>query len=343
MKKKYERNNINQGDYKKDNKLINSLNFIDNKQNRISITLKEEKLIDFLFYSLQKQNIINRKSITKNNFYWTDKHEMIFKGSDGIESQSFRIELNRNDIYKYLKIYKDGFKKNIIELLLQLKTRTLRYITSIEKEVEHEGKLIKKTILEERDISPLRNSSVILGEEYKNKVYATIDIEFVYLTLFSNDYSILNMNIIKDLKSKYSLRFYQEARKSITKKHYKFVSRSLENLNKFFNSNLPKQDMDRNLMRVKQEFLLKSIYTFDYSMKKNENKEWIFIFSDIGNIDKNKNILEYISTYEDYRLLTNELKNKFETEYETDFNNIMKNINEKEMKKIQSRTRHLQK
>ena len=87
---------INNGDYKKSNQLINRLSYMDEKRDLVSITLNEEKLLEYLFFSLQKRLII-RKDIKQSSFYW-NKNEWgealrLKTANEDIESVQFEIEL----------------------------------------------------------------------------------------------------------------------------------------------------------------------------------------------------------------------------------------------------------
>ncbi|QOP46288.1 RepB family plasmid replication initiator protein [Sulfurimonas paralvinellae] len=323
--------NINNGDYKKNNQLINRLSYIDDKKNLVSITLNEEKLLEYFFFSLQKRHII-RKDIKKESFYW-EKNEwgefLKFK-TDTKEFESVQFEIELYGLKTFMKVEEQNYIEHIREILSRFSKRQINYIRNLENGTQ------------ERTIMPVKDFIVDKINGEKNyRVLVHLNIEFLYLSLFKDgQYTPLNINTVKNIRSKYSLRMYSEIEKALNLKYDKLPLRSLKSMNEFFGTNLSKQKMEQNIYRVKQEFLLNRMYSFKYEVYKNENKEWIFSITDIKKLTENDIILDYVDSYLDYRLLTPELKQQFQKNYISKLEEI--EPDSKTLKSVNAQTKHLQ-
>lgn len=322
---------INNGDYKKSNQLINRLSYMDEKRDLVSITLNEEKLLEYLFFSLQKR-LISRKDIKQSSFYW-NKNEWgevlrLKTANEDIESVQFEIELY--SLKKFMKLEQQNYIEHIREILSRFATRQINYIRKLDDSEQ------------DRVIMPLKDYVVDrINGEMHYRVMVHLNVEFLYLALFRHgQYTPLNINSVKNIRSKYSLRLYSEIEKALNLKHTKLPPRTLKSINEFFGTNLSKQEIDRKILRAKQEFLLYKMYAFTYEIYKNDNKEWIFTISDIKKIDEEDMVLDYVNGYLDFKLLTPELRKDFQVYYEEKlytFDNESLSF-----KTINSRTRHLQ-
>lgn len=125
-------------------------------------------------------------------------------------------------------------------------------------------------------------------------------------------------------------------------KHENLPKRTLTSMNEFFGTNLTKQKMELNLLRVKQEFLLNKMYSYNFEIYKNDSKEWIFNITNIKKLTENDILLDYIKTYLDFRLLTPKLQDRFKIDYLNDYESFTSMENFKKNKTIDSRTQHLQ-
>lgn len=188
--------NTNNGDYKKDNHLINRLNYINNKNETESITLNEEKLLEYFFFSLQERHII-RKEVKQDDFYWEEDNLgrfFRFKSNDKeYESIEFEIELYK--LKKFMKIEYKNYIKEIKDILSRFSNRQINYIRQLENGTQEITILPIKRFLVEK-----------LNGEKNYKVFVSLNVEFVYLALFrnGNQYTPLNINTVKNIRSKYA-------------------------------------------------------------------------------------------------------------------------------------------
>jgi len=322
---------INNGDYNKDNQFINKLNYRDENNEQLSVTLQEEKLLEYFLYALQKRAII-KKDVNKEDFEWNThklNKSLRFK-SNGEYFENIVFELDKRDLKTYLNVANQNYIQKIREVLSKFSKKHINYVRKTE-----DG-------LEDRVILPIRDFTVKIPNGKKEyEIIVSLNTEFLYLAIFRNgQYTPLNMNKVSNIRSKYSLQIYQEIEKALNLKHSDLPKRTLKSMNRFFGTNLIKQEMDKRLLRVKQEFLLNKMYVFDYEIYKNDNKEWIFTFKNVKKIEDNDILSGYIKSYLDFRLLTPEAQEKFELEYVDKFEEITSfptNI-----KNIESRTQHLQ-
>lgn len=336
--------NISNGDYAKSNKLINRMDYMDEKNNKVSITLKEEKLLEYFFYSLQKRHII-RKEIKKEDFFWTSKGvfhfslneeesrtEHLFLKTEEGNVSFVDFEMDVRHLKKFMRVEEGNYIQDLEEVLGKLFTKKVVYIRTTKDSIEN------------RNVSPIKNFVIKkMNVEKKYRCNVSIDVEFLYLAIFQNgQFTPLNINIVKNLRSKYSLRIYQEIEKALSLRHENLTLRSLKSMNDFFGTtHIIKSKMDQIILRTKQELLLNKMYSFKYEVYQNDSKEWVFKITDIIKLSENDIIFDYIYNYLDFRLLTPEMQEVFKLEYSNDYLEMM-DIDSKEIKTATSRTTHIQ-
>jgi len=306
----------------KNSELIKKMFITDGKDEITDYSSNEYKLFDYFIYKIQRMWLFE-KTLEIERFEEID-NVLYYYNKKGDRFTTFLLNIDLIEINNFLNV--NSYKR----IKTHLKGLNTKFLTIESNERIKDMSLITK-----------------IGEDKKtNEMFVLINFEFLMDFLNRKQITtMIDINIIKIITSKYTLKLYEEFSRVLENSKGKEFTKSYENIIRFFGGvNISHQQIERIIYRTKKEMLEKKIYSFDFSKVKNKKtKEWIFRITNITIIDDNLKYSDIIKTYLDYCLVSDEIRNEIETNRELDFDDgeIGEFLTDKEKKKIENRVRFL--
>jgi hypothetical protein len=257
----------------------------DNKNIILSnYSANELKTFNYLIYALQKEfaydKSANMQKVSKD-LVWSDKHNSHilydWRKHDSMDDPaiptSMYLTIDYKELSRFLKIDKQNYMVELENILKSLGSKRVKYKYPNGKGYSYIA-FFYKINFNKKDAN-IRNS------RYDISVQLSLDIVAECLK-FSEQFVKINISTIQNIRSKYSIRIYEELERVYTEtnKNGNFI-KSQENLNKFFGTEYNQQELYKILLRVKKELEKLNIFTFECVKYKNKSGDWIYSITDI--------------------------------------------------------------
>ena len=269
-------------EFSKSVSIIKKLELIDDKNKRCYYTQRELKLFNYFFSELQKKQVYTKTKEVKfvtdlmtyneltGNWYIKDSLK---------ENETIDFILNQKDLKNILNFNKYNYIKEIENVVSSLGQKTLKITRPYQRTYYF--------LFNKIDFDKNKDTGI-----YTCKVNININFLAEILTMNDQQFAKIDITKIKNLKSKYSIRLYEEFERILQTSHGHTFKKSIENIKEFFGTKETRQDnLHRYILKSLKELEDNNLFTCDYKKYKNDENIWIY---SITNINRIKNDIQIV-------------------------------------------------